>query len=139
MAAALGNPKRTLHRATSLMCAKSGSYETALARPTVTAGKEAAYSFMESVSAVHTVTRAAVVISDTIVKNDSNDTEHKWQPPSRTVVESLLEITSEKDHVLAYLSVMTKADIEVIAKCCLTKWTHTFQPQAMRDVEIFNP
>lgn len=53
---------------------------------TVTVGKEAAPSFMEPFVAVHTVTRAAEDMGGTVVESNSDDTEHKSKPPSKTVV-----------------------------------------------------
>lgn len=120
LAAALRDPKGALHRATPNVGAKSGSYQTALMEPSVTAGKELAQTFMECVLAVHTVNCAAENMDGSVVKTDSEDTKHKPQLQVKTAVKSSSDKRGEIEHVLAVLGIMMKADVEATVESRLT-------------------
>lgn len=135
LAAALSDAECALHRVTPDICAKSGLHETVLTEPVVTAGEEAAPSFMERVLELHTVTCAAEDMAATVVESGSDDTQHKPQPPSKTVVMSSPDTRSEMEHALADAGFMTNADVEAIVEIRLTKWTSTPQSQIVEAVE----
>lgn len=88
------------------MGAKSGSYKILLMEQAVVAGKEVELYFTKRFLAGNTISRAAENMVDT-VKSDSDDTEHKSLPPSKTVVISFSETRSKIENVWADLSVMT--------------------------------
>lgn len=61
----------------------------------LTAGEEGARPFMQRLLAEYNVTWAAEDMDGALVESESSDTEHKLQPPSRTVVELSPEMKGE--------------------------------------------
>lgn len=93
---------------------------TTLTEPAIKAGKEGYLSFMQSFLAVYTVPNDAEYMTDNVVERDSEDTEHKLHPPSKSGVKSSPDTRSEIEQVLADLSGVTKTDVKVIVESRLT-------------------
>lgn len=89
---------------------------------------------MERSLPVHISTRAAENMAGTVVQSDSDDTEHKLQHPSKTIVKSLPDTRSKTAQLSADLGVMTKNDVEAIVKSHLTQWTSNLQSQIVKTV-----
>lgn len=78
---------------------------------------------MERLLAVHTVICAAEGMDGTIVEMDSDDTKHKQQLLSKSVVKSSVAMKREIEHVLTDHGVVSKANVETTVESRLTKWT----------------
>lgn len=110
-----------LDQAATNVGATSGSCKNAFKVFAFTVEKLAAPSFMERVLAVHTVTCAAEDMAGTFFESNSDNTQHKSPPQSRTVWKFYSNTRSEIEDVLVDLGVVTKADVEPIVKSLLTK------------------
>lgn len=78
--------------------------------------EETASTFLESVMAVHTVTRINENATDNVVESDSKDTEHKLELPSKFVVQLEFDTRTDIAHVLADLRILTTTDVDAIVK-----------------------
>lgn len=113
-------------------------YEVALTEPVVTAGKEAAQSFMDCILAAQTGTHAQEDVAAPVVESYSDDTKQKPQPSVKTVNKSSADTQNEIVHVLPHLGVVGKTkvkEIEEIGGTQLTKRYSTLQSEIVKAVE----
>lgn len=91
---------------------------------------------MEHALTVYTVTLAAEYMTGEVLESFSDDTEHKPQRRSKTIVQSSPGKESEIEHVMADLGFITKADdVSAIFKSCLTECFSTLQSRVMKAFE----
>lgn len=114
--------------------AQVSTLETPVQKPAVTTIFETVMTIMEWMKAAHTVSQANEDTTDTILESDSNITDHKPQPPSKSVFKAPPDTKRWIERALADPGVVTKINIEVIVKNCRTKWTTTLQSQRFKAV-----
>lgn len=81
--------------------------------------KETTPTFMERVTAVHTIMNANKNMAGNVVNSDSNTADYKPRPASNSVVRPTSDKTSEIKRALADLCVVTRTDNELNVENCL--------------------
>lgn len=132
---ALGDLERVLHRAIDDVRAKSESFKTVLPEPTVMTSRETAEPFLERVMAAHTAIKAHEEASGAFVESDTDTMDGRQQQPLKSVDKPLSYTRSEIEHLLAYLIVMTRTNVEGIIKNHLVIRTKSLQPQIFKAVK----
>lgn len=87
---------------------------------------------MKLETAARTVTAFSEYMADTIVDRDSDATDYKLQPSSKSVANLPSDMGSEMDRTIADLSVMKKTDVEARVGNFLTKWTNILQSHVIQ-------
>lgn len=90
---------------------------------------------MDRIWAKHSMSCATENMAGTVIQSDSNSTDPKPQPHSKTMVNSSLDTKGGMEPVLAYIREITKTDFRVIVETRLTRCTSALQSQIMKFVE----
>lgn len=107
----------------------------ALREHSVMTNKKMAPSFIERVMAVHTVTTGDGDMAGTVIKSDSDTTNYKLQPTSKSIITLASDTRSKIERAFADVSVLTKTDVERMVENRLTKWTNSVKWQTFKAVE----
>lgn len=122
-------------QATPNVGANSLSYETSLPEPAAKTARETVPSRVEPILVVHTVNMATKDVDGTAVESDSDATEHKLQPPSKSVPKLSLDTRRGIKRVLADLNVVKRIDVEAIVENRLKKKMSTLQLHIVKILE----
>lgn len=93
---------------------KTSSFDTAFPNPSITTIKETSPSFKELMMAEHTVTHASEYMAGIVDESDSDFTNHKLRPPSKSAIKLASETRSEIERTLADFGVEARTDIRML-------------------------
>lgn len=90
---------------------------------------------MERVMNADTFTKAEEDATGMVVEGDSDATDYKLQPPSKSVCKPLSDMRSKMESALADIGVQAKNELGAIVEIRRSKWTHSLQLEIIKDVQ----
>lgn len=81
---------------------------------------------------VRILTKAIEEETGTVIESFFNDTEHKMQLASKSVVQEPFQLRSEIAHILAAVDILTRTDVKAIFESWLKKPASTRQSEIVK-------